>query len=132
MCIRAFDYLPPVDVTFGDFLRAVVTADRELSPEDPTGQRAALIEAFRRRGIYASGVRSSAEESLLWDRVDRPMAAPSVCVSALTQHATGLSPHTARSGRRRSGPHLVARGEGAAGTTRARMPGPSAFLPNFQ
>ena len=88
MCIRAFDYLPPVDVTFGDFLRAVVTADRELSPEDPTGQRAALIEAFRRRGIYASGVRSSAEESLLWDRVDRPMAPlPSVCVSALTQHA---------------------------------------------
>ncbi len=27
MCIRAFDYLPPVDVTFGDYLRALVTAD---------------------------------------------------------------------------------------------------------
>jgi hypothetical protein len=27
MCIRAFEYLPPVDITFGDYLRALVTAD---------------------------------------------------------------------------------------------------------
>jgi hypothetical protein len=88
MCIRAFDYLPPVAVTFGDFLRAVVTADKELNPDDTSGQRAALIESFRRRGIYASGVRSSAEESLLWDRADRGIAPlPGVCVSALTQNA---------------------------------------------
>jgi hypothetical protein len=67
MCIRAFDYMPPVDVTFGDFLRAVVTADFELSPDDETGQRAALIEGFRLRGIYPRGVTSLAEESLVWD-----------------------------------------------------------------
>jgi hypothetical protein len=30
MCIRAFEYLPPVDITFGDYLRALVTADSEL------------------------------------------------------------------------------------------------------
>ena len=40
MCIRAFEYLPPVDITFGDYLRALVTADFELSPEDENGERA--------------------------------------------------------------------------------------------
>lgn len=68
MCIRAFDYLPPVDVTFGDYLRALVTADFELSPDDEWGQRAAMIEAFRLRGIFPEGVTSLAEESLIWER----------------------------------------------------------------
>lgn len=67
MCIRAFEYLPPVDVTFGDYLRALVTADYELFPEDTFGQRSALIECFRQRGIYPDEVRSLAEESLLWE-----------------------------------------------------------------
>jgi hypothetical protein len=71
MCIRAFDYLPPVDVTFGDFLRAVVTADFELAPRDLYGQRALTVEAFRRRGIHPEGVTSLAEVSLLWDPPER-------------------------------------------------------------
>jgi hypothetical protein len=66
MCIRAFDYLPPVDVTFGDFLRALITADYELVSEDRLGQRAAVIEAFRVRGVYPRDVQSLAEDSLLW------------------------------------------------------------------
>jgi len=66
MCIRAFDYLPPVDITFGDYLRALVTADFELNPADEWGQRAALIEGFRQRGIYPAGVGSLAEETLRW------------------------------------------------------------------
>lgn len=66
MCIRAFDYLPPVDITFGDYLRAMVTADFDLNPDDTWGQRSALIEGFRRRGIYPEGVTSLAEESLRW------------------------------------------------------------------
>jgi len=69
MCIRAFDYLPPVDVTFGDFLRALVTADFELNPRGELGLRRNLIEAFRIRGIYPENARSLAEDSLLWDRV---------------------------------------------------------------
>jgi hypothetical protein len=73
MCIRAFDYMPPVDVTFGDFLRAMVTADRELSPEDELGQRAAVIEGFRQHGIYPEGVQSLAEESLVWDPADNTL-----------------------------------------------------------
>ena len=54
MCIRAFEYLPPADVTFGAFLRALVTADWELNPLDEFGLRAAIIEACRRRGIFGS------------------------------------------------------------------------------
>lgn len=66
MCFRAFDYLPPVDVTFGDFLRALVTSDFELNPEDRDELRYCLIESFRERGIYPASVPSLAEESLIW------------------------------------------------------------------
>jgi hypothetical protein len=67
MCIRAFDYLPPADVTFGAFLRALVTADWELNPLDEVGLRAAMIEAFRRRGIFAVEAGSLAVSALLLD-----------------------------------------------------------------
>ena len=67
MCIRAFEYLPPIDITFGDYLRALVTADFELSPSDEIGLRANMIEAFRARGIYPDNVASLAEESLRWE-----------------------------------------------------------------
>lgn len=67
MCIHAFDVLPPVDVSFGDYLRALATADYELNPLNSYGLRSAVIEAFRARGIYLEAVRSLAEESLLWE-----------------------------------------------------------------
>lgn len=66
ICIRAIDYCPPVDVQFGEFLRAIVTADRLLVPEDPLGFRGELIKAFRRRGMVPDGVRSYSEDALLW------------------------------------------------------------------
>jgi hypothetical protein len=68
MCIRALDYLPPVAVTFGDYLRSLLTADQELVAVDTLDQRGALIEAFRLRGIYPDGVVSLAEESVVWER----------------------------------------------------------------
>jgi hypothetical protein len=67
ICIRALDYCPPVDLTFGEYLRALITADRDLVPDDPWGYRVAFIQAFRRRGIYPRGVRSLSVESLCWD-----------------------------------------------------------------
>ena len=67
MCIRAFDYLPPADVTFGAFLRALVTADWELNPLDEFGLRAAIIEACRRRGIFAIDAGSLSVSALLLD-----------------------------------------------------------------
>lgn len=66
ICIRALDYCPPVDMQFGDFLRALVTADRDLVADDPLGYRAALIDAFRLRGIRPADVTSYAEEALRW------------------------------------------------------------------
>src|SRR6202140_3551967 len=66
MCIRALDYCPPVDLTFGDYLRALVTADRDMIAEDVRGYRVALIDAFRKRGIFARGVTNLSEDSLIW------------------------------------------------------------------
>ena len=47
MCIRALDYLPPVDVTFGEYLRALITADFDLVADDRYNYRVAFIDAFR-------------------------------------------------------------------------------------
>lgn len=66
LCIRAIDYCPPVDVQFGEFLRAVITADRELVPDDPWGYREAWIDAFRQARIYPPGVDTLSEDALLW------------------------------------------------------------------
>jgi hypothetical protein len=66
MCIRALDYCPAVNLTFGDYLRALITADTDLVPNDDRGYRVAFIEAFRRRGIYPVNVRNLAIESLVW------------------------------------------------------------------
>ena len=53
MCIRAVDYLPPVDVTFFEYLRALITADFDVVHDDRYRYRLAFVEAFRRRGIFA-------------------------------------------------------------------------------
>ena len=71
MCIRAFDYLPPADVTFGAFLRALVTADWELNPLDEVGLRGATIDACRRGGIFAVEAGSLAVNALLLDVASR-------------------------------------------------------------
>jgi hypothetical protein len=66
MVVRAFDYLPPVDVTFGDVVRAIVTADHDLYPDDAKGLRGGLVEALRRRGIYPEKVDSLTDSALIW------------------------------------------------------------------
>jgi subtilisin family serine protease len=66
MCIRALDYCPPVDITFGDYLRAIVTADFEHDPVDEEHRRVAFVEAFRRRGIVPEGVQAFSVDGLLW------------------------------------------------------------------
>jgi hypothetical protein len=91
MCIRALDYCPPVDLTFGEYLRALLTADRDLVPYDDLGYRVAFIEAFRRRAIYPRDVRALSEESLAWRGPDR---APSpALLGVLTKAAARARDH---------------------------------------
>src|SRR5579859_3310989 len=73
ICIRALDYCPPVDIVFGEYLRALVTADFDLVPYDRLGYRVAFIEAFRNRGIYPRDVRHLAPGSLIWEPPPLPL-----------------------------------------------------------
>jgi hypothetical protein len=68
-CIAALDYLPPVDISFGDYLRALITADSDIHPSDALVRRA-IIEGFRRRGIYPRDVRSMSIDGLTWKEPD--------------------------------------------------------------
>ena len=78
MCIRALDYLPPVDVTFFEYLRALITADFDLVSDDRHRYRVAFVEAFRRRGIYPINLdsttsdipRTLSADTLRWQGLD--------------------------------------------------------------
>jgi hypothetical protein len=73
MCIRALDYCPAVDITFGEYLRALITADFDLVEDDSRyGYRVAFMEAFRKRGILPTDVRTISSESLRWNAPDDP------------------------------------------------------------
>lgn len=67
MCVRALDYVPPVDLRFGEYLRAIITADTDLIADDPRKYRIAFIESFKRWGIGVPGCLSMAPDSLLWE-----------------------------------------------------------------
>ena len=66
ICIRALDYCPPVDVTFGDYLRAMVTSDVDYVHDDRHRYRLAILEGFQRRGIYPEDVQNLSVESVVW------------------------------------------------------------------
>ena len=70
ICIRGLDYCPPVDVTFGDYLRALITADHDLYPEDEKQYRVAIIEAFIAWGLTPHGMKIVSEETLVWKSLD--------------------------------------------------------------
>lgn len=73
ICIRALDYCPPIDLTFGEYLRALITADTDLVPDDRRDYRTAFIAAFRDRGIYPRDVRHLASDSLMWEPPPLPL-----------------------------------------------------------
>ena len=85
ICIRALDYTPPVDITFGSYLRALITADFDAVPDDEHGYRVAFVEAFRRREIYPESVRTLSMDSLRWQA---PMQQPANLPDALATLTT--------------------------------------------
>ena len=76
MCIRALDYCPPMDITFGDYLRAIITADFDCLCDDRNAYRLAFITAFRKRGIYPNGIKTLSEESLRYPDISRSLSKP--------------------------------------------------------
>jgi hypothetical protein len=96
MCIRALDYLPPVDVRFGEFLRAIITADNDLVPNDTFNYRIAFAEAFRRRGILADNCLSMSPDNLLWESPERIFRMDPLDVSDIKKIKLDVVPHYIR------------------------------------
>jgi len=72
MCIRALDYCPSVDITFGEYLRALITADLDMVRDDRYGYRVAFMESFRKWGILPKDIRTVSEETLSWNTPEDP------------------------------------------------------------
>ena len=64
--IRAIDYCPPFHCTFGEYLRALITADYDLVGEEGTTYREIIVGSFRRYGVTVPDVPTLSVESLLW------------------------------------------------------------------
>lgn len=75
ICIRALDYCPAVDITFGEYLRALITADIDAFPEDPLHYRLAFMDSFRKWKLLPRTVRTMSEETLAWSTLDDPSPA---------------------------------------------------------
>ncbi|MEO8134243.1 MAG: hypothetical protein ABI831_09725 [Betaproteobacteria bacterium] len=73
MLIRAIDYMPPVHVTFGDVLSAMLTADVEIRPDDSRYLlRNRLAESFGAYGIRPASRRKDAPG--IWEPPIGPMS----------------------------------------------------------
>lgn len=59
MAIRALDYTPPTDLQFSDYLSALITADKELVPDDTRyGYRKILLQSFADYGVEPASINS--------------------------------------------------------------------------
>jgi len=72
--IRSLDFCPPTDLLFSDFLSAMLTADREISPDDSRFEfRKTILKSFARYGLRPTskgdhGVWEPPEGRLRYDR----------------------------------------------------------------
>lgn len=89
MCIRALDYIPPVDITFIEYLRGIITADADLVEDDRYNYRVAFVEAFRKRGIYSLDLDTLSVDTLRWQGVDFATPPPQyrIIIRQLKQYA---------------------------------------------
>lgn len=88
LCVRALDYCPPVDITFGDFLRALITSDFDIHPGDDLGLRDALMQAFRIRGIVPEGASFFSDSAIAWPRAQGLQHIPGLALG----NPNGLTP----------------------------------------
>lgn len=59
MAIRALDYAPPTDLQFSDYLSALITADKELVPDDSKYcYRKILLDSFANYGVEPASINS--------------------------------------------------------------------------
>lgn len=97
ICIRAIDYCPPVDLKLGEYLRALITADYDLVPDDRLAYREALIDAFRLRRIYPPNVDSLSEDSLRWQSAELiEPTIPGLDFATLQFHGDPATPASAK------------------------------------
>ena len=83
ICIRAIDYCPPADMEFGEYLRAMITADGDLEKSDKWGFREALMRSFRRREIFPDHVHFMTEDAVRWQPPDSALRIPELAFSEL-------------------------------------------------
>lgn len=69
IALQALDYLPPVDVQFMDYARAVVHAHELAAPLDEHGYGALIVEAFEGRGLDQWADESQPKMDRLQDRL---------------------------------------------------------------
>lgn len=61
MSVRALDYCPPLDLEFGDYLSALLTADAEIAPDDKRYHyRETVLQVFESFGIAPPTSRTDA------------------------------------------------------------------------
>src|SRR5688572_3120800 len=67
MAIRALDYAPPTDLEFSDFLSAMLTADREIRPDDSKYRfRQTLVQSFEEYDIRPTS-KATGPEIGIWE-----------------------------------------------------------------
>jgi hypothetical protein len=83
ICIRAIDYCPPVDMDLGEYLRALVTADIDVVPDDRWCYREALLRSFQRRRIFPANIKFMSEDAVRWQPPPRPLIIAGLAFSEL-------------------------------------------------
>ena len=72
MSIRALDYMPPTDISFGDYISALLTSDLEIRPDDSRyNLRRHLIAGFAGFGFSPSS--SFEGQTGRWEPPDKPL-----------------------------------------------------------
>ena len=140
ICIRAIDYCPSVDLELGEYLRALITADYDLVPDDRWAYREALIDAFRLRRIYPPNVTSLSEDSLRWQGAELSVKAiPKLNFAELQFEGDPASPASAEELKRQArvlggvlhSPHNLSQ-FGLARNGNAALRGDTVSLPRVQ